>query len=55
MDAVDGRWGIPFLKVGRCVRYRPEDLYKWALQQQQEQKANPANQSHDNHASAAVE
>lgn len=24
-----GRYGIPFIKVGRNVRYRPNDLDKW--------------------------
>lgn len=24
-----GRYNIPFVKVGRCVRYRASDLEKW--------------------------
>ena len=24
-----GRYALPFVKVGRRVRYRPEDLQKW--------------------------
>jgi excisionase family DNA binding protein len=24
-----GRYGLPFVKVGRCVRYRRCDLEKW--------------------------
>ena len=29
MDVVDGRWGVPYIKVGRCVRYSPEALTNW--------------------------
>ncbi len=30
MDAVDRRWGVPFIKLGRTVRYHPEHVREWA-------------------------
>ncbi|MFJ5027611.1 helix-turn-helix domain-containing protein [Streptomyces sp. NPDC088560] len=30
------RWGIPFLKVGKHVRFRTRDLYNWVEERMQQ-------------------
>lgn len=29
VDRCRRRWGVPFVRVGRLVRYRPSDLERW--------------------------
>jgi excisionase family DNA binding protein len=37
-DVSTKRWGIPFVKIGRCVRYNRPDVIAWVVAQNNKTK-----------------